>query len=299
MSLLRRIQGVALGGVLFLAASQALAVETTSINAQAFMPPVDPYGYITLNGARSLKGFAHMHAALYFNWAHDPFEIEDLGAGVPDIKVIENVSMVDLNVGLGILAFGNGGLEVGFDLPMAVNIDDGRFTALDDTAFGDLRTDVKLTLLDREEDVLGVAFRGSVTWPTGDDGNFLSNGDNVNWIVTAIVEKKAGIVRLGVEVGFEKFRYSFNPGIFQIDDKVHLGAGLGIELVKDLELVAEIQHTTRWENPWDHEVESPIEFGGAIRYSATPFFLAGASGGLNDGVGAPDSRFFFALGVTF
>src|SRR5215470_13446057 len=66
-----RLAAAALG--LALAGRAAPAFE--GFDAENWKPALDPYGYVTVDGARSLGALAP-HAALYFSWAHDPLRLE-------------------------------------------------------------------------------------------------------------------------------------------------------------------------------------------------------------------------------
>ena len=42
-----------------------------------------------------------------------------------------------------------------------------------------------------------------------------------------------------------------------------------------------------------------VEIGGALKYDGPIYAMLGATTGANDGIGAPEIRFFFQLGFTF
>lgn len=184
-----RLGAVALGLTLGLAARGASAFE--GFDAENWKPALDPYGYMTVDGARSLRSL-ELHAALYFNWAHNPLRLEvPRPGGAGGREVIRDLSVFDLVLALGLFDLGShGGLEIGADLPGAANVNGlsigvdpvtGKPDRLRGASFGDLRTAAKLTLFDREEDALGLAIRGEIQWPTGRDQDFLSNDRQIAW----------------------------------------------------------------------------------------------------------------------
>jgi hypothetical protein len=275
--------------------------QDTGFNTNNFKPTLDPHGYVTMEGARSLRLF-QFHGKVMFNWANNPLEFQ----GTPE-DLIDNLSIVDFVLGVGLLEFGNGGLEFGVDLPLVVENDGRSFydgdRQLDEGDIGDLRAQLKAVLMDREDDAVGVFARGWIEFPTGETNDWTSNNDDTPTLNFGVgVEKQMGMLRAGIEVDYEWIEGRVRIGGVNVDDKVHLKAGVAIaplEDMEDLEIMFEVHHWTRAANPWDHEVESPVELGGAIKYSGTIDFMVGGSGGLNRGVGAPDARVFASAGFTF
>jgi hypothetical protein len=121
------------------------------------------------------------------------------------------------------------------------------------------------------------------------------------------VEGKIDWVRGGLVLGWEWIDSKFVlPGTdVRVDDRFHIGAAIAVAPLRDiagfetLEMVFEATHWTLSDRPWDHEASSPVEVGGALRYNGKFFALAGVSGTLNQGVGAPDARLVLSLGYAF
>jgi len=189
------------------------------------------------------------------------------------------------------------GLRVGFD-PVT-----GKPDGLEETGFGNLRTAVKLTALDREDDPIGIAARIELQWPTGRESDFLSNDGHVTPVFGLIVEKKLGPVRFGIQCQYEHIPGHIEVAGVTVDDKVKLGAGLALEPFDQTKLplgfVLEAFHWFRACNPWKAEAEAPVEIGAAVKYGGTLFAALGVNFGLNKGVGSPDERLFAALGIAF
>jgi hypothetical protein len=297
------------------ALAQSPAANGDGFNAQNFKPALDPYGYVQTEGARSLQMFQPF-VGLYFNWAHNPLKLSAARPGGFGNDVIRDLSQFNLVAALGLLNIGkHGGVELAVDVPYVVDENgigpsdaivfgaDGKPTGLRDAGFGSLRTALKVTFLDREDDAIGISGIADLEWPTGKNEDYLANSNQVSPRFWLVLEKKFGPIRFGVNVGYEWIYSHIEVGGVNVDDKIWLRAGLAIEPfdMKNLPLsiVIEGTHWFRAGHPWDIEAEAPIEVGGAIKYSGTLFALVGAYAGLNEGVGSPDERVVAALGVAF
>jgi hypothetical protein len=307
--------------MLALVAAPSQAQVDEGFNAQNFRPPIDPYGYITLNGARALPA-GHPFFAAYVDYADDPLDLRDIREGQ-----IEHMTFVHAVAAIGLVDIGEkGGLNLGVVVPWAYEMegfgrDPGTGTGpfvtppavdLPDRKFADIRTELKLVLFDRSEP-LGVAFRGYGIIPTGEDKYFRSNDERFGAGGGIVLEKEfAEWVRIGAEAGYEwlegnteisKNRFTTPSGeqrLLIVDDKFHLRGGIATRLyVKDLWLVVEGNHWTRATHPWDTTRESPAELGLALRFDRRVLAMVGASKGLTNGVGAPDYRLFASLGFRF
>ncbi|MFC1705518.1 hypothetical protein ACFL59_01695 [Planctomycetota bacterium] len=295
--------------VAVLSASTAFAQGFKGFHIQTHRPTTDPHGYITLNGARSLKTL-EFFASAGFNSSHKP-----LTSQAPGVDLIKDATYVDLVAGLGVAQFGEaGGLSIGVDVPLILDLHGVRFNdrnrRLPSGNVADIRVNAKATLADREESVLGLFGQVYMDIPSGEDRNFLSNREKFTFGATVGAEKQYSIFRAGVEVGYEWIDGEIKLGGIQIDDKLRLTGGLGVELLSDLWLMAEIHMFSRAEHLFEAAREYPMELGGAFRYtgeapgeagpSGADFYgILGASSGLNKGIGAPDVRVFGALGLTF
>jgi hypothetical protein len=296
-------------------AGRALAqVGVNTFDAQNWKPALDPYGYVTVEGARSLQ-FPQPFGAIYFDWARNPVKLVNsrpLGFGR---DVIENIEQFDFVAALGLLSIGNhGGLSVGVDVPYAANIDGHTINfdpvtlapkELPEAAFGDVRAAAKLTVLDREDDVVGLAFKGEIGIPTGRTADFLSDRDRPTFTFGAILEKQWLLFRLGGQVEYQYINQHSEVAGVTYDDKLKIGIAGAFEPFDEkatkgtISFIVEAFHWMRIGNAWKSEAESPIELGGAVKYAGTIFALLGANAGLNAGVGAPDVRVYAAAGVSF
>ena len=318
---MRRISLLSLS---LLALSQpALAQVDEGFNAQNFNPPIDSFGYITMNGARHLRA-GHPFVGSYIDWANNPLDLRDIREGY-----IDEMTFVHGVVSIGVVNFlENGGISLGAVVPYALDMDgfgrDPRTTdpaqvtppaiELPDGRLSDIRAETKITFLDREKDPIGVALRGFGTFPTGEDKYFLSNDEHFGAGGGLILEKDFGGFRIGAEAAYEwlegdtviseiKF---VDDGVtegteekkLRVDDKLHMKLGMAKELfVDDLWFVVEASHWARATHFYNTTRESPAEIGGAIRFDRHVMIMIGASAGVDDGVGAPEVRAFAAIGL--
>lgn len=286
------------------------ASASDGFDAQNWKPALDPYGYVTVEGTRSLSAL-DPHLAVYFDWARNPLKLKTPRPTGGGTEVIKDLSMVDFVAAIGLLDFrSHGGLELSLDVPFAVNENGKRIevapgetvpATLPETSWGDVRTAAKFSFLDRKDNLIGLAVRGEVQWPTGDSTTYLSNDRKVTWNVGVALKKEISILRIGVTAAYEDF-----PGVIHvqgatISEKLKLGGGIALKPFDSipLEAVGEAFSTVRIGDPWKSQVESPIEVGGAIKYSGKFFALAGANGACNQGIGAAELRIYCAIGFTY
>jgi hypothetical protein len=311
-------------------AAPAFAQVDEGFNAENFNPPIDPYGFITMNGARHLRA-GHPFFAAYVDYANNPLDLRDINEGY-----IDDMTFAHGIVSIGLVNFlEHGGISLGAVVPYAVQMDGfGRDPRTTDPAFvtppavelpdgrlSDIRAETKVTFLDREKDPIGVALRGWGVFPTGEDKYFLSNDEKYGGGAGLILEKDFGGFRLGGQVDYEWFEGDVkisevrfvDPGFggvlegteskrLTIDDKLHMKIGAAKELFfDDLWLVVEAWHNTRAEHMYNTPRESPAELGAALRFDRHLLILVGGSIGVpdNQGVGSPDARAFASLGFKF
>jgi len=297
-------------------------------DTQAFKPPTDPDGYVIVEGSRALEGHIidrlfrflvgipppdepqpiEVHASAYFNYARNPLTTSERGDR-PTREIVEDLSQLDLVVGIGVLPR----VQVGVVLPIVLNRDGFDFedpsSEIREHGIGSLRVDMKVEVVRvrEEEDVFGLAVKGFVQTPTGRERDFADNDHRVTGGFVLVPElRPAKFLRVALNIGYEYFDGQIEVGGTRVDDKVLLALGIGLDLAKltgvtaieGLEVVAEVTHFTRLCNPYDREEESPVELGGAIRFNRGLFLLVGGSAGLNEAIGAPDGRVFAAVGFT-
>lgn len=300
----------------------AFAQVDEGFNAQNFQPPLDSYGYITMNGARHLRA-GHPFVGAYIDWANNPLDLRDIREGyIDDMTFVHGVASI------GVINFlDNGGISVGAVVPYALQMDGfGRDPQTTDPAtvtppavdlpngrLADIRVESKITFLDREKDPIGIALRGFGVLPTGEDKYFLSNDERFGGGGGVILEKDFGGFRIGAEAAYEWIEGDVviseitfvDDGVtegteekkLRVDDKLHMKLGVAKELlIDDLWLVVEASHWARATHLYDTTRESPAEIGGAIRFDRHLMVMVGASAGVDDGVGAPDVRAFAAIG---
>lgn len=307
--LLSLAAATAVAGAFAFNAPNASAQSVEGFNAQNFKVPTDPHGFITMNGARTLRSL-QFFGGVGANWATDPTKLRINNARS---ELLEDLTQLDLVAGIGLLEIGDaGGLSIGVHAPINLDLHGRRIDDFDrripSGKFGDIQANVKLVVFDREEDLIGLYARMTADFPSGDEENLTSNRDRytLGWQVG--IEKQFGkILRVGVEAGYDWIDGDIRIGGVKIDDKLRLNAAialspgglLDIEALEDLWVVVEAHSWGRIGHLYERERESPIELGGAIKYTGFIYVMVGASGGLNNGVGAPEARMFGMVGFAF
>jgi hypothetical protein len=279
-----------------------------AFDASGLDVPADGYGYVATQGAKALAP-GQVHASALFDWALRPLRLDsDRGGDPPGKSIVDDLCMLDLAGGVGVFQHHSVGLALGVVLPLLLRSSgfavDAPFDRVRDSGAGNLRTDVKLQLLDRDDDVVGVALRTYAKWPTAGDVGYAAN-KNTAIGFDGVLEYHAGFLRTALDLGYEWLDGSASAGDIVRDDVVFASFGLGISPLSDirgfeaLEAVFEARTSFRAGNPWKREEESPVEVDGALRWSGTLYAEVGGGAGLNRGAGAPDARVFAALGATF
>jgi hypothetical protein len=329
---IRGIGRVAASLLVLALAEPALAQVDEGFSAQNFQAPIDPYGYVTLNGARTLRA-GHPFFGVYIDWSNNPLDLRDIREGY-----IDHMTFVHAVASIGLVNIGDhGGLSLGVVVPYAFMKGFGRDPGTGDPAFvtpppvdlpedgrlADIRAETKLTVLDRAEDAVGIAFRLWGTAPTGEDKYFLSNDEKFGAGGGMILEKEFdlfGGFRIGGEADYEwvegdviisEIRFveqgflgqpeRNETRLLKIDDKLHFRLGIAKEIfIDDLWLVVEAHHWTRGNHVYNTTREAPAEIGPALRFDrGGALILVGASAGVTNGVGSPTVRGFGALGFAF
>ena len=297
----------ALALALAFGAAEARAGGTaTGFNIESFKPVADPFGYASVNGARSLEAL-QPYAGAAVNWARNPirFSADSDIAGGPD--VVRDLTVLDLTLGLGVLSLGDGaGLSLGVDLPIVLEENglrlDDRSARFDDQGLGALRTDAKLTLLSRDGDgvPLGVAIRAFGEWKTGRERALLSDNGSNSFGATLILEKRIGRLRLAAEGGYQWIDGRAAIVDFVIDDKLLLSGAAAFDIAEGFSVFGEVLHWTPIAAPWKDQRLAPIELDVGLKYVGAHLSATIGGGlGLDRGVGAPDSRVFGMIGYRF
>jgi hypothetical protein len=288
-------------------AASAPADAFEGFNSQNFRVPHDPHGYITMNGARTLKQF-QPHVAVGANYARDPLVFDETLPG----ELVTDRTDLDASFGIGLLEFGNGGISLGVHVPLNLQLEGHRFgnvnSELNAGGWGSITASLKVTALDREDDIVGVWGQFAIEFPSGDDQDFAANADHLSLHWNGGVEKQFGkILRVGIEAGYQWIDEDIQLAGLQVDDQLRLSAGAavspgglaGIEALEDLWFMFEATVKSRAGDFWERGRESPVELGGGIKYAGPLYVMLGATAGANEGIGAPEIRLFAQIGFTF
>jgi hypothetical protein len=301
------VAGLALAALLA-GAPTAWARADARFDALGLDPPADGFGYIGLGGAKALAPGSFSAGTTFF-WAHRPLRLGEPRGGEAGDRVTDDFYVLDVAAAAGILKAGRARLEAGLVLPLVLYELGYELERPDErtrnTGVGDLRTDLKLALLDRDDDRVGLSLRGWGRFPIDGNVDFASN-ERIAAGFESEIEYHPGFLRVGLTLGYEWLDGDVHAGGITWDDRVLLGFGLGIAPFSDLrgfeplELIFELRHSFRAGNPYARAEEAPIEAGGGLRWTGERVYgLLAGSGGLNRGAGAPDARVSVAVGVNF
>ncbi|MCK6503738.1 OmpA family protein [Myxococcota bacterium] len=264
-----------------------MAQSAPDLNAQTLRPTTDGQFTLWADDA-TFYDKVRPSARLLFQYLNDPLVYRSSGSE-DEVDIISDLVQGDLLLGLGADR-----LHLGVDLPVyLVTLGEGGEGA----GLGDVSADLRLGLLDPEQEVLGLALQGRVMLPT------------------ATVENALGAPGAGYEVGaIGDFRFDdtvvlLNLGTrgqpeavlenVTLNDQVYGRLAVAQSLMdQDRAGVAgELGAHANYSAPLDNLAAVPVEglVTGWLRFG--DFVLrAGGGAGLTEGIGAPDARVLVSLG---
>jgi outer membrane protein OmpA-like peptidoglycan-associated protein len=220
-------------------------------------------------------------------------------------QVVAHRLSQDIVGSIGILSW----LDAGVVIPVTyfqTGDDDLPTSDIAKAGFRDLRLNVRFTIMRQEDLLLGLAFIPEISFPTGNDGSFLGDG-NVTVTPQLAVDRSFDIlwgIRAGLLFGV-KFRPRAEIGNIEIDDEIfyRLGGGVGLPPFLGLtpEAIVEITQVSRLTEPFQNREQNPFLASLAIR---NPFEVEkghqliatlGTGIGGTRGYGAPDFQLFLGL----
>ncbi len=250
-------------------------------------------------------GHLRFGAQLQFDYAKDPLVFES-SAGDADS---ENAAVVGHQFA-GHLALSLGVLDrlvffAGLPVNLVMEGDDEAVTTFgqpepDGFSVGDAYLGFRLRLFGEEDDVFALGFQGSLFVPLADaaDPNQIFAGDdNVVGLTELLAEVRAGIVRIGFNVG-ARIREDVEFGSVELGSELTYGLGFTFSIVDEtLFALAEIYGSSAFNNFAGRE-ESPLEAIAGMKYHHRSGFTVGAAAGpgLQRGFGSPDVRAVALLG---
>lgn len=270
-------------GLLTLGASTAMAQDRGPTLMQNYEPLAGADAIFSVDGS-DISSHMEITTGAQLIFANDELNLADDVAEIDDrfyTDLLFSVGMADrLEVGLGLpVYFDNSGI-------------DASGNDLDDTEIGDLRVRPKLSLVDSGEYPLGLAIYSQVGIPTGDRGN-LTGTEQFYVQPGVIVDAKEGDLQVAANAGVRLQRDDTFAG-FETGPMLTYGLGAEYEIVDNiLALSGELFGYTDAENPWQTDVNSPLEGLAGVKFyerNTGLVFQAAGGGAVIDGVNAPDYR---------
>lgn len=261
--------------------AQAAAPAQPELNAQNYSPPIDSEMTMWTDDA-SLKSDGYFGARLWAHYVKNPLAYEFADEDLEDEILVGDVLQLDA---IGSITFYR--MRLGVDVPLYLMSNGSQVTS--GTGLGDLAVDLKASLLDTDDNPLGLALGGRVLLPTATiDAPLGSAG--LGGELEAMVDKRVGDLLLAANVGTR-----FSPEVIlenvTINDQLFWRGGAGYAVTEDFGLSVDFAGQTAYSAPLSNPAASPIEgmFGGWGRIG--DFVLrAGLGTGVTSGVGAPDFR---------
>ena len=298
---------------LLLGAGPAHAQDTPdpiSVDVERYRPHIDTYGYGVTEGATTL-GHLEVGVGLWGTYQEDPVALvadgeRTLGDDEDGDAIIDLRATADLQIGVG---FGNR-VSLAVDVPVVLwqkgtslahlqdpTVDDDLLGA----SAGDPRAQLKLVLVDMEEDDSPVGFSvlARTTLPLGPTSSLIGEGAPTGFFL-GILEFADKPVRSGEYV----FRLSLNGGYrvreqdryreLVVDDEAVFAAAIGIRPAPVIELGVEGYGAYGGALP----AQQPLEVAPFLKLHPTRdiTLTGGGAIGLLPGLGTPEYRVF--LGGT-
>ena len=155
---------------------------------------------------------------------------------------------------------------------------------------GDLRISPKLRLLRQGHEGVDVALVPELTLPTGAGENYRGD-DGASFAPYLALSRRHARVRWALDLGYA-FRRQTGVGGLVVDDELRAKAGVGVQVVRRVELAATVSAATAAKAPFDDFARNHLEVvGGPVASLRGGWQLFGAGGvGLRQGYGTPDWR---------
>jgi outer membrane protein OmpA-like peptidoglycan-associated protein len=271
-----------------------MAFAEDGYNAQLFQPSIFGGNFIAIEDSHTLC-FLGFGAGMYFNYANAPIQLEVGGEG--QTGLVNQLLTTDFTAAFGPAKW----LSLGLDVPVHLytrgrtidDIDNGDDISglASDTQIGDIRVEAKFRALDQEENYFGMAVAPFMTFPTGDPAAFLGEGRATGGGIL-IVEYDFGVLNLAANGGY-LYRGDIQIANTTVGDAWKLGAGISRSF--DMGVEFSVEYWASWTDTgsMDRIPTNPMEIMGTFRYRFgrnLPRVIAGASGGLTEGIGCPGYR---------
>ena len=276
-------------------ATAQVASEKRDFSVERFELASDAGGLLGVEGA-SLTRPWDWDVHLWFGTANDPLVVyRDDGDGRERVG-----SLVAQRTGgeLGASLVLHERLGLGLDAPLilAQRRDDmvpgviGMLSDVGGVGLGDLRVSPKIRLLRQAHEGLDLSIIPALVLPTA-GGTDYRGDDSVSFAPSLALSRDHGRVRWAIDLGYA-FRRHTSVGNLTVDDELRARAGVGVELVDQVELAATVSAATAADDPFADFARDHLELvAGPEATLARRWRLFAAGGvGLRDGYGTPDWR---------
>lgn len=288
-ALWRRRRRAAVGLALVAAVAVSPLARAQGFDAQLYSPASQSTGYLGVDGA-DVAPSGVLDVGLSFDVATDVlvFRDPDTGDVIEDADVLARRAGGALRAGFGIAGLAELSLLLPFDLDQSGDLMHVSPDSELGGGVGDLRVGGKLGLVRRGP--LRLAVGAELGLPTGDTARF-SGEDGVTTTPQVYAGVRQGPVRADLAVGYRVRPRAEVAGLV-IDDEVTLGAGVGVEAMRDrLWLLGEASAAVGVRGDAAAEkVPVEVRAGGRLAVSGPWTLSLGVGMGVSHGYGTPAVR---------
>jgi large repetitive protein len=264
-----------------------VSAKAMALDAQLFEANTDSKKRLGVYDSETLRMWG-FNSAIYFHYADRPLTFSR--SGEQSEPIVDYLASGNLVLALGVSDF----INIGLDVPFVMSESFRKITSSEeDTNFGlgDLRIDIKATMLDPERYPVGLALIPQIVANTGEELSYAGEEDpqfGLLMVVDARFGKKvAALINLG-------YRKREQTQVLNVDwsNEILFRAALDIALDKHSSVMGELWGTTDAGDPFAHSTELPVEglIGYRYRFSNGFGLIFAAGAGITRGLGAPTFR---------
>lgn len=257
------------------------APDQPAMNAQNYRPPIDSEMTMWTNDA-SLKADGTFGARLWGQYVRMPLVYRWADETLQDEALVSDLLQLDA---IGSITFYR--VRLGLDVPLYLFADGTQVVS--GTGLGDMAVDLKATLMDTDDQPLGLALGGRLLLPTATvDAPLGQSG--LGGEVELVADKRIGDLLLAANLGTR-----FAPEVVLenvvLNDQLYWRGGAGYAVTDGFGLSLDLAGQTQYGEPLSNAAASPIE-GMAGGWGRLGDFVlrAGVGTGLTAGIGSPAFR---------
>lgn len=275
----------------------ALGSAAPSFDSMPFKPTTDHGFYITIEGSQTL-GRNKLHATAAFDFSDESLVLVNAG-GDKVRNIIGGELGAHLALAYGILDWWNIGARFNF-VPYQNFTDPVSGNGNNGARMGDIEMDMKFRLLDNDQFPAGISLLPFITFPSGSDSKYVGNGRVTGGAKLVLETARIGnrfSVSANVGAQFRK-KAALSQGTV-VNDQFLYGAAANFAFNEVVEVIAEIEGWTQFDNFFDAEYR-PLKALGGVRFFPRPdvAITVGGGAGVLKGIGAPDFEVFLTIGYV-